>query len=237
MIKDTFYFSHDYNSRNDVKIKKLISKHGLLGYGIFWAIIEDLYNNANALPTDYETIAFDLRTNENIIQSVITDFDLFVFEGGFFGSMSVQERIEQRNERSIKARESASKRWNKLKHNANALPMICDPNAIKESKVKERKVKEIKENNIEFRKLKFSDTLKPFLEMYGKEMLDDFYKYWTEPNKSNTKFKQEMETTWSLERRLYTWSKNDFNKTKKNPIAGTISAFNAVQEKIEKGEM
>jgi hypothetical protein len=45
-------------------------------------------------------------------------------------------------------------------------------------------------------------------------MINDFYKYWTEPNKSNTKFKQELEKTWSVERRLETWSKNDFGKSK-----------------------
>jgi hypothetical protein len=69
---------------------------------------------------------------------------------------------------------------------------------------------------IEERKLKFADTLKPFLETYGKDLLNDFFKYWTEPNKSNTKFKQELEKTWSLERRLETWSNNDknFNKDK-----------------------
>lgn len=75
----------------------------------------------------------------------------------------------------------------------------------------------VKENNIEERKLKFANTLKPFLETYGKDLLNDFFKYWTEPNKSNTKFKQELEKTWSLERRLETWSNNDknFNKDKK----------------------
>ena len=61
MSKDTFYFSHDYNVRNDIKIKKLINKHGFLGYGLFWAIIEDLYNNTNVLPMDYECIAFDFN--------------------------------------------------------------------------------------------------------------------------------------------------------------------------------
>ena len=71
-------------------------------------------------------------------------------------------------------------------------------------------------NNIEERKLKFASTLEPFLETYGKEFLNDFYKYWTEPNKSNTKFKQELEKTWSLERRLETWAKNQkiFEKEK-----------------------
>lgn len=68
-----------------------------------------------------------------------------------------------------------------------------------------------KKNTIEDRKLKFSHTLKPFVDIYGKDMLNDFYKYWTEPNKSNTKFKQELEKTWSLERRLETWKKNEKN--------------------------
>ena len=69
-------------------------------------------------------------------------------------------------------------------------------------------------NNIDARKLKFADTLKPFLEKYGREMLTDFYKYWTEPNKSGTKFKQEMLKTWDTSRRLETWSRNNFGNKK-----------------------
>lgn len=64
-------------------------------------------------------------------------------------------------------------------------------------------------NKIEERKLKFSNSLKPFLEVYGKELLNSFYKYWTEPNKSNTKFRMELEKTWSTERRLETWSSRE----------------------------
>jgi len=142
--KDTFYFSHDYNARNDIKIKKLISKHKFTGYGIYWAIVEELYNNANALPLDYECISFDLNIEIDILKSVINDFELFVIDNGFFGSLSVQRRLEQRNEKSLKARESAYKRWNKTNNDANALQTQFDSNAIKESKVKENKEKEIK---------------------------------------------------------------------------------------------
>ncbi len=76
-----------------------------------------------------------------------------------------------------------------------------------------------KDNNkieIDIRKKSFSSTLEPFLKTYGKELLNDFYKYWTEPNKSKSKFRQELEKTWDLERRLETWSKND--KTFKKPV-------------------
>lgn len=138
MQKDTFYFSHDYTARTDPKIKQLLVKYGYLGYGVFWAIVEDLYNNANALPTDYDSIAFDLHTDEKVIKSIVNDFDLFIIKDGFFGSMSIQKRLELRNEKSQKARESAFKRWNK---DANALQTQSECNAIKESKEKE--IKEI----------------------------------------------------------------------------------------------
>ena len=84
-MKETFYFSHDYNARNDIKIKKLIAKHNYLGYGLFWAIIEDLYNNANALPLDYDCIAFDLRADVETVKSIINDFD---FLEGFMVCLS-----------------------------------------------------------------------------------------------------------------------------------------------------
>jgi len=140
MSKDTFYFSHDYNVRNDIKIKKLINKHGFLGYGLFWAIIEDLYNNTNVLPMDYECIAFDLRTEPDVIKSIINDFDLFVIEDDTFGSLSVERRLTERNEKSVKARESVLKRWNKTKKDTNVLQTNYDSNTIKESKVKESKI-------------------------------------------------------------------------------------------------
>ncbi|OHT44457.1 Lin1244/Lin1753 domain-containing protein [Flavobacterium tructae] len=77
-------------------------------------------------------------------------------------------------------------------------------------KEKESKVEESKEK-LDARKLKFSSTLQPFLDLYGKDFLNDFYRYWTEPNNSGTKFRRELEKTWDLERRLSTWAKNNKN--------------------------
>lgn len=142
MSKETFYFSHDYNSRTDDKIKKLIRKHGMCGYGTFWAIVEDLYNNANALQADYDCIAFDLRTDSNLIKSIINDFDLFIIEGDSFGSESIERRLDERNKKSETARQTAFKRWNKNKADAKAMQTHSKGNAIKDSKVKYKKVKE-----------------------------------------------------------------------------------------------
>lgn len=97
----------------------------------------------------------------------------------------------------------------------------------------------IKENNIEERKQKFASTLKPFINIYGKEMLMDFYRYWTEPNKSNTKFKYENEKTWSLDRRLETWSNNEskFKPKQKPTMRTTNEVFDEISRKIKSGEI
>jgi hypothetical protein len=175
MAKDTFYFSHDYNARNDIKIKKLISKHGFLGYGLYWALIEDLYNNANALPTDYECIAFDLKCNEDVLISIINDYELFTFDSGFFGSLSVQRRLNERNSKSDKARQSAFNRWNLSERNANALQTQCDSNAIKERKGKEKKVntpvKISFDKSLIFDKNEFKNTFPD----WNKEKLKHYY--------------------------------------------------------------
>jgi hypothetical protein len=211
-MKDTYYFSHDYNARNDHKIKRLISKHGYLGYGLFWAIIEDLYNNANALQTDYESIAFDLRTSENIIESIINDFDLFVIEGDNFGSLSVQRRLEERDAKSAKARETAFKRWNKEKENANAMQTHSECNAIKESKGKEIESKGI---NINDKIETFKTKVYSYNDIHSVDMLYKFFNYWSELNKSGTKMRFELEKTWEIEKRLTTW-KNNNDKFEKN---------------------
>jgi len=61
------------------------------------------------------------------------------------------------------------------------------------------------------RKKSFSDTLNPFINIYGRDLLNDFYKYWTEPNKSMTKLKFEFQNTWSIELRLSNWEKRNKN--------------------------
>lgn len=107
---------------------------------------------------------------------------------------------------------------------AIAKRLLSDRSA-KLSKEEQEEEQEIKKNNIDSRKLKFADTLKPFVEKYGKEMIRDFYDYWTEPNKSNSKFRQELEKVWDLKKRLNTWSNNDSNFKKNNTptqLQGTI---------------
>lgn len=59
----------------------------------------------------------------------------------------------------------------------------------------------------------FYYSLAPYVAAYGKEMIQDFYDYWSETNKSRTKMRWETEKTWVVELRLKRWADN--NKAKK----------------------
>ena len=53
---------------------------------------------------------------------------------------------------------------------------------------------------------------------YDESILNGFIDYWTEPNKSNTKMKYELNKTWSTNLRLKTWASNQkkWDKPKSN---------------------
>jgi hypothetical protein len=72
--------------------------------------------------------------------------------------------------------------------------------------------KEYKINIIEANKQKFIKDLEPYVSMYGRDMVNDFFKYWSELNQSQTKMKFQLEKTWQLSLRLERWSRNNFNK-------------------------
>jgi hypothetical protein len=152
MKKEAYYFSHDSNAKDDPKILQLRMDMGWEGYGIFWAIIEMLRNESDfRMRTHYKGIAFALQTHEDCIRKIINDYDLFCTDEDFFWSESLLKRMELKEERSEKARESAKKRWNK-DIDANAMRTHSERNAnamqLKESKVKEIKENEIKESKV-----------------------------------------------------------------------------------------
>lgn len=66
-----------------------------------------------------------------------------------------------------------------------------------------------KAKTLEERKKDFADKLEPFLADYGRDMLNDFYLYWTEHNANGKKMRFERERTFSVSLRLMRWKRND----------------------------
>lgn len=84
-----------------------------------------------------------------------------------------------------------------------------------EEKEKEKVKEKESKPSLETRSLAFKETLRPFLNQYGADMLKSFYNYWSEPNQNKTKMLYEMQKTWDNSRRLATWSKREKDFTKK----------------------
>ena len=63
------------------------------------------------------------------------------------------------------------------------------------------------QSNKDNSKIEFFDEVMAF-ENYSKEMLTDFFEYWSEPTKKGVLKKDTMKT-WSTSRRLKTWAKNE----------------------------
>ena len=143
------YFNHDSTARNDYRIIKMRSKLGMEAYGVFWALLEMLFTEENKLCVDeYDTLEIILKCDAKILKQVIEDFDLFVIQDGCFYSKRLNEHIETINNKSAKAKESASKRWN----NANAKQTQSDSNAskVKYSKVDKSKVKKNNKRGVDY---------------------------------------------------------------------------------------
>ena len=131
------YFNHDSSARFDYRIIKMRAKLGMESYGVFWALLEMLFTEENKLCVDdYDTLAFGLQCDSKILKQVIEDFDLFVIEDNCFYSKRLNKQIQEINNKSNKAKENASKRWN----NANAKQTQSERNAsiveVNKSKVK-----------------------------------------------------------------------------------------------------
>lgn len=140
-MKETYYFSHDYNARSDWKLIKVAMKHWMEWIWAFWCIIEMLYEEWWYLNIEeYDRITFELRVSYDIVESLINNFWLFEKDNTKFWSNSVLDRLKQRMEKSEKARESINKRWNKNKEeNTTVLHSNYDSNTIKERKWKDNK--------------------------------------------------------------------------------------------------
>ena len=85
-------------------------------------------------------------------------------------------------------------------------------------------------NNIEDRKHDFKKSLFPFLDIYGKDMLKDFFEYWTEHGEKDKKFRKEKEKSFNTELRLKTWYKRqeDWKKEKSSAKKEKVDAADII---------
>jgi hypothetical protein len=148
MKKEAYYFSHDANAQDDPKCMLLIDQLGMEGYGIFWGLIEKLRNEPDYKLPIYvlPSLAKRWGTSKEKVQTVVSEFGLFVMDENMFFSERLQRSMLLKSE---KARANALNRWKLSDGNATAMQPHSDRNAtamqkdaikVKKSKEKESKV-------------------------------------------------------------------------------------------------
>ena len=99
-----------------------------------------------------------------------------------------------------------------------------DPSEQEKEKEKEeeQEKEQVKVKDINTRKAEFRNSLQPFLEKYGRDILNEFFYYWTEHNEKGRKMRFEMAKNqpFNISRRLVTWTKRNKTSNKQGLTAG-----------------
>ena len=62
----------------------------------------------------------------------------------------------------------------------------------------------------EIRKKEFYQSILPYTDSYERDMLNDFYQYWTEMDRRRRRMRFEMQKTWETGKRLAVWARKPF---------------------------
>lgn len=155
MAKEAYYFSHDSNARNDIKIKSMKKRYGIAGYGRFWILIEMLRDEeSHKLPLKAftfialaEEFGCDEEEAKKYISDLIEVFELLHSDNEFFWSESLLRRMdlrEQARQQRIDAgKKSAAKRAAKKQQNLTDSQRSFNGRSTNAQQGKERKGKEI----------------------------------------------------------------------------------------------
>jgi hypothetical protein len=199
MGKDTYFFTHDYNARNDLKLAALREDYGMEGVGIYWCLVEMLYEEGGYINlSQVDNITKVLRTNTTVLRNII-DSILFKNDGERLWSESVLRRLEQRQKRSELARQSVLKRYERTTNVHERIPS----NTIKG---KERIL-----NNKEIYKEKYGELSNVLLTTEEYQKLKDRFNGETEEriNRLSTYIASKGDKYKSHYATLLSWSQKD----------------------------
>lgn len=124
MSTKSFWFPHDYNACDDVKLLFLRQQLGMEGVGIYWYILERLAQAGGILPLKIvPVLAMQIQVPDVKVTGVITAFDLFQVDDKEFQSVRLSANIKMlettRSQQSKGGKKGMQKRWGNKKDDDN----------------------------------------------------------------------------------------------------------------------
>lgn len=122
-MKDTPWFRHDADARNDPKLIALIKDYGMQGYAYWWIVLENL-RASDGYKMKYKQYVIDALSHqmmcscdnvERFLDNCV-GYELLTKDKGFIFSQPMINRMKEVQSKSTKCREAAEKRWEKEKN-------------------------------------------------------------------------------------------------------------------------
>lgn len=235
------YFPFDVNFFSDVKIRKIARACGSQSTSILICLLCNIYKDNGYYILWDEDLPFVIADTVGVSEGAVKEVILKAVQVGFFDK-DIYEKYKVLTSHGIQSRfKSAVYKREEIEYIVEYLVsdvknsisdgknQVSDTGST-QSKVKVKRKKN-KENSTTVeqkkpkdkdaakaatlsRKEKFGQSLIPYVEKYGKEMIREFFDYWSEMNKSKSKMRFEQQPTWETSKRLATWAKRERNYAK-----------------------
>ncbi len=144
------YFSHDYDALTDRNGRKMKRKLGMVGIGIYWELVQFLHKEEDhtILIDELADLAYQLKVDEDVLRSLVFDFELFNFDEEKIWINRVLKNLAERN-RKREINKKNGMRGGRPREEQNPVGLRKDTETLpKKTKVKEKeKESKIKENN------------------------------------------------------------------------------------------
>lgn len=109
------WFRHDADASFDPKLQRLLAKHGPSALGVYWAMVEKMAWDEEAVPdADLLVLAHQLYADEDAVRAAVRDMvvlGLLEEEGGCYASARAMAEVEGYRSRKMIGRLNAKKRW------------------------------------------------------------------------------------------------------------------------------
>jgi len=97
------WFKHDSDAHRDAKLKKVIIKYGMSGYGLYWYCLEEISHGVSEnkftfeLESDADVIAHDTGINTELVSEMMTfmvNLGLFENQSGVISCLKMLNRLD-----------------------------------------------------------------------------------------------------------------------------------------------
>ena len=175
-----------------------LSGNELLAYALIYGFSQEENSWCSAglqYITDWLGVSSKQRTRE-VIQRLL-DKNLIIKQDEYYNNVKFCKYRTSRHAVAEKATPTVAEKAtnNNIYNNKETTPIGVVKKAEQTSKILP----------LENRQEQFRQSLIPFVQKFGREMIRAFYDYWSEPTLDRKKMRWELEKTFELNRRLGYW--------------------------------